>query len=268
MSYEAVPGFFQQDSVQGGLDGVLPRFGLLEKWTWEGLKEELARLNASSGANYKLFILGRHGQGYHNLAEIKYGTKKWDDYWSKFDGDGELTWGPDPELTPLGENQAKAAHDTWAKEISHIQPGIMLCSPMSRALHTCQLTFEGVLPSESFNVTIVEKCREEYGEHTCDKRKTKSEIATLFPAPTFSFESGFAEEDLLWTPERETVAHAVARAGDVLDRVFAGEWGTSDYVSITAHGGIINAFLRSVGRPDYVLPTGGVLPLVIKSVKP
>lgn len=104
----------------------------------------------------------------------------------------------------------------------------MLSSPFSRALHTCLLTFEGVLPSESFKVTIVENCREEYGEHTSDKRRTKSEIAALFPQETFTFEAGFEEEDTLWTTERETTAHAETRAADVLNRVFAGEWGASD----------------------------------------
>jgi hypothetical protein len=30
-------------------------------------------------------------QGYHNVAETKYGTPEWDRYWSKLNGDDEMT---------------------------------------------------------------------------------------------------------------------------------------------------------------------------------
>jgi hypothetical protein len=30
------------------------------------------------GESYKVLFLGRHGQGWHNVAETKYGTKAWD----------------------------------------------------------------------------------------------------------------------------------------------------------------------------------------------
>ena len=35
-------------------------------------------------------------------------------------------------------------------------------------------------------------------------------------------------------------------------------------IGITAHGGFINGFLEAVGRAHYALPTGGVLPVVVK----
>lgn len=35
-------------------------------------------------------------------------------------------------------------------------------------------------------------------------------------------------------------------------------------IGITAHGGFINGFLTAVGRVHYALPTGGVLPVVVK----
>jgi hypothetical protein len=34
--------------------------------------------NAKEGESYKVLFLGRHGQGWHNVAESKYGTKAWD----------------------------------------------------------------------------------------------------------------------------------------------------------------------------------------------
>jgi hypothetical protein len=40
----------------------------------------MSSLNKKSndGSEIKLFILGRHGQGVHNVAETKFGTKNWD----------------------------------------------------------------------------------------------------------------------------------------------------------------------------------------------
>ncbi|KAJ4309700.1 putative phosphoglycerate mutase pmu1, partial [Neodidymelliopsis sp. IMI 364377] len=34
--------------------------------------------NAREEESYKVLFLGRHGQGWHNVAESKYGTKAWD----------------------------------------------------------------------------------------------------------------------------------------------------------------------------------------------
>lgn len=33
---------------------------------------------SGDGVEYKLLFLGRHGQGYHNVAEEFYGTEMWD----------------------------------------------------------------------------------------------------------------------------------------------------------------------------------------------
>jgi hypothetical protein len=33
---------------------------------------------AEPGESFKVLFLGRHGQGWHNVAEAKYGTKAWD----------------------------------------------------------------------------------------------------------------------------------------------------------------------------------------------
>lgn len=141
-----------------------------------------------------------------------------------------------------------------------------------------------------------QNCREENGVHTCDKRRTKTYIESTFP--TFQIEHGFSEEDLLWEAEvRESRTHVEERAKEVLDMIFNndGELCRTFYpdilsfpltlcsvVSITAHGGIINAFLAVLGRTSYALPTGGnglafvspkrsddvlgVLPVVVRSV--
>ncbi|KAJ7435492.1 histidine phosphatase superfamily [Mycena galericulata] len=214
---------------------VPPRFGLLEssETRWSTLSTKLRELNATAPGNslYKLIFFGRHGQG-------KYGTKAWDDYWSKLNGDGELTWGPDPELTNIGKAQAVAANKVWATEMAAgiPLPQKMYCSPMTRALDTHVISFHGV---SSTRAVVVENCREEYGEHTCDQRRTRTYITTAFPQ--FDIERRFTEEDELWTTERETKDHAAARARTVLDRIFRDD-----------KDGIINGFLR-------------VLPVIVKA---
>jgi len=51
-----------------------------KKTQWQRFENYVARLNESSpsGVQYKILYLGRHGQGYHNVAEATYGTHAWD----------------------------------------------------------------------------------------------------------------------------------------------------------------------------------------------
>jgi len=118
-----------------------------------------------------------------------------------------------------------------------------------------------VLPADT-KPLIVENCREEYGEHTCDKRRTQSEIHSDFPG--FAFEEGFEEEDMLWSPERETKESAEVRATLFLDRVFTNDCDAT-YISVTTHCGWINALLRVIKHGNYPLLTGGLIVVVVKS---
>ncbi|KAF7303948.1 F-box domain-containing protein [Mycena indigotica] len=269
-SIQAIGGFFTQDDPAADsteIGAVPPRFGLLDasENRWTTLQAQLRQLNVSAGtAIYKLFIFGRHGQGFHNVAEDKYGTVAWDDYWSKLDGDGDLVWGPDPELTTIGKEQAVAVNELWKTERNAgiPLPESLYCSPMTRAIQTQQITFASV--GSPPRALIMENCREEYGEHTCDKRHPKTHIQQRFPQ--FDIEDGFSEEDELWEPDmRETADHAAERARLVLEHVFAQDR-DSLFISVTAHSGIINGFLRALGRPRYVLPTGGDRFLLVRPV--
>ncbi|KAK7062789.1 putative phosphoglycerate mutase pmu1 [Paramarasmius palmivorus] len=227
-TYTAVPGFFIQDNATtadaaSSLVFIPPRFGLLDDSDnhWDELLAKVDRLNceAEKGTSYKVVIFGRHGQGFHNVAEAKYGTEAWDDYWSKLDGDGELVWGPDAELTPLGEDQARAVNQAWKTELAFNipLPKRRYSSPMTRALNTYLLTFEDI-PLVG-RPLVLENLREQYGEHTCDKRRSRTYIATTFPQ--FDIEQGFTEEDELWTAdERESSVHVASRAKAVLDVIF------------------------------------------------
>ncbi|KIP07162.1 hypothetical protein PHLGIDRAFT_35565 [Phlebiopsis gigantea 11061_1 CR5-6] len=272
-TYTTLPGFFIQDDsdVVGSAVGALPpRFGLLDDSPdrWAVFKAKIDELNrAGGGAVYKVFWLGRHGQGYHNVAEAKYGMEAWDAHWSKLNGDDELVWGPDSQLTALGETQADEAHAAWKAELPFGVPVPEKCfaSPHKRALDTWKRTFAAsspILREEHRRVLILESCREEYGIHTCDIRSPLIHLRSLYPPPMYDFEPDFAETDPLWQPdERESWEHRVSRARHVLDVAFAGY---STYISITAHSGFVNGFLNVVGRPKYSLPTGGILPIVVK----
>ncbi|KAH8834772.1 histidine phosphatase superfamily [Flagelloscypha sp. PMI_526] len=279
-TFEPVLGFFAQDNTTapGDLGAVRckllrpvftpPRFGLIDdsQKRWSTFFKNLHNLNCESKkTSYKLFILGRHGQGYHNVAEAFYGTEAWDDYWSKLNGNGTITWGPDAELTDLGKVQAEAARALYNDELTNASlpiPSHFYTSPLTRAMDTHDITFQDIEHKKP-KTLVVENCREVYGEHTCDKRRTKTFIHEQHPQ--YKIEKGFTEEDELWTEERETDEHAIARAGTVAQMVFSSTSEDDTLISITAHSGFINSFLQAVGREKYSLPTGGILPVIVKA---
>jgi hypothetical protein len=129
----------------------------------------------------------------------------------------------------------------WKTESSYglSPPQKIYCSPLTRALHTCDIMLDGVFQSGHVPVTVVEastnnfisstiikieysiyqNCREENGVHTCDKRQTRTYITTSYPH--FIIEDGFTELDELWSPTvRESEEQVAERARKVLDVVF------------------------------------------------
>jgi hypothetical protein len=47
---------------------------------WKRFEAYVSSLEAAKkeGESFKVLFLGRHGEGWHNVAEAKYGTKAWD----------------------------------------------------------------------------------------------------------------------------------------------------------------------------------------------
>jgi broad specificity phosphatase PhoE len=189
--------------------------------------------------------VGRHGEGYHNVAESFYGTKAWDCYWALQSGNGTSTWS-DALLTPTGAGQAIKANTFWASQITsqHIPlPQSYYASPLLRCLATASLTFTGLsLPEDRpFIPLIKEGFREANGVHTCDRRSSKSVIAAQYP--TWRFEDGFEEEDVLWKADlRESNAAQDQRSYAVMSDVFATDKNT--WISISSHSGQIASALR------------------------
>ena len=81
-------------------------------------------------------------------------------YYSKLNGDDEMTWGPDPLLTALGIQQADAARTAWVGEMLKgvPTPQRSYASPLHRALSTWQITFgsDEIFPENARTVMIFE----------------------------------------------------------------------------------------------------------------
>ncbi|KAF4636322.1 hypothetical protein G7Y89_g1753 [Cudoniella acicularis] len=287
IKYKTVTGYFKQDDRTTDdrmFDYTVSNFGLLDityetdaefdperkKTQWQRFENKVERLNQESNSKtqYKVLYMGRHGEGYHNVAEAFYGTHDWDCYWSLQDGNGTATWA-DALLTTEGIAQAKKANAFWHLEISTQKiptPESYYTSPLMRCLATADITFSGLkLPEDRpFTPTIKELIREAIGAHTCDRRSTKTEIQKAYP--NWPFEHGFAENDLLWDANlRETNEAMDIRLREALDDIFSNDEKT--FISISSHSGAIGSILRVLGHRDFSLGTGQVIPVLVKAEK-
>ncbi|PWY90918.1 phosphoglycerate mutase-like protein [Aspergillus heteromorphus CBS 117.55] len=235
---------------------------------WERFAHHIHSLNATSDPDtcYKVLFLGRHGEGYHNVAERKYGTKLWDAHYSLLPSDPTSNdiW-HDAHLTALGKSQALTAHATWKAQLAHRipTPESFYVSPLNRCLETASLTFSGlgVEGTRPFRPVVKELLRETIGLHTCDSRSSKSAIAAEYPA--YIIEEGFAEEDELYSATlRESNSARDKRFRDLLQDVF--EHDAKVFLSLTAHSGAITSLLNVLGHRRFDLETGGVIPVVVR----
>ena len=128
-----------------------------------------------------MFLL-RHGQSFFNL----YYTE------SKVDPGIE-----DPELTPLGHQQAEAA----AAHLAAAKITRVIVSPYTRALQTAQ----PVLVRHRVPVMIMPEVRER-AAFTCDVGSTREQLAVRFP------QHDFAHLPVVWWPETETTQETIDRA--------------------------------------------------------
>lgn len=114
---------------------------------------------------------------------------------------------------------------------------------------------------------MVENLRETIGLHLCHKRSTKSQLQSKFP--NLVFPEDFEEEDELFeayvNPRREQLYEQFARIHSVLQNIFDND--SNDILSITSHAGTIRAFITVIGHRKFTIPTGGMIPIVVKGVK-
>jgi broad specificity phosphatase PhoE len=144
-------------------------------------------------------------------------------------------------------------------------PDAWVASPLMRCLKTCELEWAG-LGLAGFKPTIKEMAREVMGEHTCDRRSSRSVIEGAYL--DWPVEEGFKEEDELWRADhRETFAEHDVRTLDLLEDVFQNEAKGASVVSLTSHSGAIASFLRVVGHRKFGLGTGGMMPVLVKATE-
>ncbi|KAI9893821.1 MAG: hypothetical protein M1814_005374 [Vezdaea aestivalis] len=285
--FVSLDGFFRQSDPETNdedFDYTKHSFGLINrdydtdksfdpenlKTQWQRFEYYVSNLNTESPKNvqYKVLFMGRHGEGDHNVAETFYGTPAWDSHWSKLDGNGTVIWA-DAHLTSIGTSQARAANVFWAKEIQEQKipfPARYYVSPLYRCLQTANESFGSLnLPKDKpFAPQIKELLRECIGIHTCDRRSTKTYLHSEFPS--FAFENGFSEDDLLWRPDvREDVPTHVARLRKLLSDVF--EHDESTFVSFTSHSGSITSVLVAIHHRKFALATGSIIPVFVKATK-
>jgi broad specificity phosphatase PhoE len=186
-------------------------------------------------------------------------------YWAKQEGDEHAHWA-DSHLTSLGEQQALDVHAFWTSALSQAKvpaPETYYTSPFYRCLQTSWLSFHNLsLPSDKpFAPIVKELLRETNGVHTCDRRGPSSIIRKDFPS--YTLEPGLPETDVSWTPDyREKPAEHILREHLCLEEIWAGD--EKQFLSLTAHSGTIAAILGAVGHRRFALPTGGVIPIVVK----
>ncbi|OAX85530.1 hypothetical protein ACJ72_00068 [Emergomyces africanus] len=287
--YSTVPGYFLQADPAtdpADFDYAARGFGLInqtydtdenfdpnhEKTQWERFAYKLQSLNAQTDEHteFKLFYMGRHGEGYHNVAEQLYGTEAWDCYWSKLDGNGNITWS-DAQLTETGIAQAIHARSTWAEQIeNHIPfPQSYYSSPLDRCLQTANLTFNDLPlpPDRPFKPVVkeVSPSRNLRNPHLRPPLPNNSHNKIL---PHFTLESNFALTDPLWNPDlRESNSARAVRLRQLLDDIVRHDNGASTYISLTAHSGAITSLLEVMGHRAFRLETGGVIPVLVRVVR-
>lgn len=236
-------------------------------------------MNSAAPPNtvYKVLFMGRHGEGYHNVAESAFGTPAWNCYYAQLPGNGTLFW-EDAQLTPTGNFQAEIAHNFWKNRIRIERipfPRSFYTSPLQRCLATANITFGDLSdllslddsPSSfsSFSVfqpTIKDPLREKISIHTCDHRNSTA-TSLLQTYPNFLLEPDFTEFDHLWngiTAESDK-EHSI-RMRNFLDDIFLHDDQT--WISLTSHSGTIAAILRVIGHQGFRLVTGGVLPVLVR----
>jgi len=185
----------------------------------------------------------RHGQGLHNLGEIESKLNKCnrlDRHTGNCAGIPEHLF--DPDLSKLGMEQTRALKKITSS--LELQPELVLVSPMRRAIKTAINGFSHLISEEGtskvpFIATI--NAREKSGRNMWDKRKPLSLMKEEFPLVDFSTLK--AEEDPLWTVERESNEQVAARAHQLIEEIFERK---ERVIAVASHSGLLKQLFNNV----------------------
>ncbi|QLL30555.1 hypothetical protein HG536_0A03730 [Torulaspora globosa] len=284
MPFTALPGYFRafESADSEGVDSrAVDHLELVAHDSWRDLHSQIPA--DTDTHHYKLVVLARHGQGYHNAALLRYGLEAWEDHWSFLVGDEYGDW-LDSKLTALGKEQVeKTGLQVLAPMVGHIEalPDVFFTSPMRRCLETFIGSWGDIfrrnneyLKDSTIPVQVVENLRERLGEHTCDKRVPHSEVVGEYQhyatdggnVINWHYEPGYPEEDELWFEDyRETDAELDERLHTGLSQIFGQLNSDQRFISITCHSGVIQSILRNLSHPPVRnLDTGKVVCVVVK----
>ncbi|CAI5756228.1 unnamed protein product [Candida verbasci] len=227
-------------------------FGLKSEYTWSDVTSQL-------DDSHKLFYIQRHSEGWHQIAKSKLGISDldWDCYWQEQDGKDGIVWA-DAELTPNGVQQSKDLSNQIQNTNGLPWPQKWISSPLRRTLQTWNLTW---LNLKHDTPLIIEFARETYGIQTESQRHPKSYIQKNFPI--FEFESGFTENDELWSSKyREPGSHRKYRAAQLINQIFD-DFKDQKIISLVSHSGLIGSILDVVGHRSIPIENGKLLPILI-----
>ncbi|EGW33712.1 uncharacterized protein SPAPADRAFT_64947 [Spathaspora passalidarum NRRL Y-27907] len=228
----------------------LNNFGLYHNYTWTSLLNELQDFPDS-----KLFIIQRHGQGYHNIAPDLFTKSEWDCYWQFQSGSKGIVW-EDAELTTRGIHQVESLSANINSTVDFPHPQQFYVSPLRRTLQTWQLTWKNMTNNTAM---IKEFARETYGMDTESKRHNKTYTSCNFPG--LAFEPGFNESDGLWGHKyRENSQQRKLRASALLNDIFTSE---AKVIGLVSHSNLLSSLLEVIEHRSWSLPTGGMIPVVI-----
>ena len=306
-TFETLTEYFLQDdpkTVAADFDFMSKNFGLIDRayesdqtlpedgrglTPWQRLEHHISTVNAaarrededggrtrhssSPRRRYVLFFLGRHGNGYHNIAERYYGGVAWNCYFSTLDGDPEgiMNWS-DAHLSKEGRRQAKEVNMFWRSQSSMIGqkmslPEVYLVSPLDRAMETAEISFNGLGPNGGkLNAIVMEKLREGTGIHTCDRRSDVSYIRNRYPSFNVDVDPHLTNTDEFYDEDRREPEAALAqRLYEFFDELMDSDIVEGkERVSITSHSGSIGAMMRVLGHRQFSLGTGAVIPVLVK----
>ncbi|CEG40202.1 Predicted phosphoglycerate mutase [Plasmopara halstedii] len=264
-SVQTIEGFFEPKTPIDSLDldsvPFFRRFQLTSR-SWKEFQLQLNQLENNEtnvARQVKVVYLVRHAEGIHNAASNQFGVERWE---------AELAFQDsylDSDLTPFGVQDAKSRGTSSVKaELEKGMPRIerVVVSPLSRAIQTAQHFFD---KKQLLNSTFVcmEKCREVFGCHTCDKRRSVLELKQKFPDVDFSAIKD--ENDILWTStHRETDEEIQTRAKLFLVELF--ETIAERNVAVVTHSGFVEAVCAVVLGIRIHPANCEVIPLVLEAI--
>lgn len=140
--------------------------------------------DAPAGPGHKIVHFVRHGEGRHNVAQRQWrASPLWDGHSEPYTLDTDPTGRYiDAELTVRGVQQAVALRARTAR----LCPDLLIVSPMRRATQTALLAFAPHVAACAMPIIAHELAHETAGRHTCDRRLSRTALATAFPAVSYS----------------------------------------------------------------------------------